>query len=144
MTRKNGLLNHCKRKCNTKTQITTTTSRLPNIFNKHFSNVGNNLASKLSPAERPCTEYLRKSKLPELSFCFKPVTRPKVKIQILSIANSKSHSLYSCPTQLLSYSSDNISLVLSNIFNTSITLGAYPKKLKMSKIIVDNETDTSD
>ena len=36
MTRKNGLLNHCKRKCNTKTQITTTTSRLPNIFNKHF------------------------------------------------------------------------------------------------------------
>ena len=106
--------------------------------------MGNNLASKLSPAERPYTEYLRKSKLPELSFCFKPVTRPKVKIQILSIANSKSHSLYASPTQLLSYSSDNISLVLSDIFNTSVTLGAYPKKLKMSKIIADNETDTSD
>ena len=52
-----------------------------------------------------------------------------------------------CPTQLLKYSSEVISPVLSDILNTSVSLGAYPKKLKISKIIpifkADDETDTS-
>ena len=43
-------------------------SRIPNILNKQFSNVGNILASKLPPAERPFTEYLRMSSSPEFSF----------------------------------------------------------------------------
>ena len=50
-------------------------------------------------------------------------------------------------TQLLKYSSEVISPVLSDILNTSVSLGAYPKKLKISKIIpifkADDETDTS-
>ena len=52
-----------------------------------------------------------------------------------------------CPTQLLKYSSEVISPVLSDILNTSVSLGAYPPKLKISKIIpifkADDETDTS-
>ena len=122
-------------------------SRIPNNLNKQFSNVGNILASKLPPAERPFTEYLRMSSSPELSFSFKPVIPSEIQFQILSIPNSKSHGLYSCPTQLLKYSSEVISPVLSDIFNTSVSPGAYPKKLKMSKIVpifkVDDETDTS-
>ena len=106
------------------------------------------LASKLPPAEHPFTNYLRKSSSPKLSCFFKPVTPSEVKIQILSIPNSKPHGLYSCPTQLLKYSSDVMSpAVLSDILNTSVSLGASPKKLKMSKIIpifkADDETDTS-
>ena len=101
---------------------------------------------KIPPAERPFTEYLRKSSLPELSFFFKPVTPSEIQFQILSIPNSKSHGLYSCPTQLLKYLSEVISPVLSDILNTSVSLGAYPQKLKMSKIIpiikADDETDT--
>ena len=92
-------------------------------------------------------EYLRKSNSPKLSFFFKPVTLPEVKIQILSIPKSKSHELYSCPTQLLKYACDVISPVLSDILNTSVSLGAYPQKLKISKIIpifkTDDNTDTS-
>ena len=101
---------------------------------------------KIPPAERPFTDYLRKSSLPELSFFFKPVTPSEIQFQILSIPNSKSHGLYSCPTQLLKYLSEVISPVLSDILNTSVSLGAYPQKLKMSKIIpiikADDETDT--
>ena len=110
-------------------------SHIPNILNKHFSNVGNISASKLPPAERPFKEYLTKSNSPELSFFFKPVTPSEILFQILSIPISKSHSLYSCPTQLLKYSSEVISPVLSDILNTSVSLGAYPPKLKMSKTI---------
>ena len=115
--------------------LTNDSSRIPNILNKHFSNVGNILASKLPPAERLFTEYLRKSSLPELSFFFRPVTPSEIQFQILSIPNSKSHGLYSCPTQLLKYSSEVISPVLSDILNTSVSLGAYPaKKLKRQKL----------
>ena len=75
------------------------------------------------------------------------MTLSEVKIQILSIPKSKSHELYSCPTQLLKYACDVISPVLSDILNTSVSLGAYPQKLKMLNIIpivkADDETDTS-
>ena len=66
---------------------------------------------------------------------------------MLSIPNSKSHGLYFCPSQLLKYWSDAISPVFSYILNAFVTLGTYPLKLKMSKIIpifkADDETDTS-
>ena len=151
----NELLNHCKRKCKSvgklkdpdnNNNLTNDSSSIPNILNKHFSNVGNILASKLPPAERPFTEYLSKSSSPELSFFFKPVTPSEIQFQILSMPNSKSHGLYSRPTQLLKYSSEVISQVLSDILNTSrsVSLGAYPPKLKKSKIIpffkADDET----
>ena len=93
----NGLLNRCKRKCKSvgklrdldnKNNLTNDSSRTPNILTKHFSNAGDILASKLPPAERPFTKYLRKSNSPELSCFFKPVTPSEFKIQILSIPNS--------------------------------------------------------
>ena len=152
----NELLNRCKRKCKSvgklkdpdnNNNLTNDSSRIPNILNKHFSNVGNILASKLPPAERLFTEYLRKSSSLELSFFFRPVIPSKIQFQILSIPNSKSHGSYSCPTQLLKYSSEVISPVLSYILNTSVSLGAYPQKLKISKIIPifkdDDKTDAS-
>ena len=154
----NELLNRCKRKCKSvgklkdpdnNNNLTNNSSRIPNILNKHFSNVGNILASKLPLADRPFSEYLSKSSSPELSFFFKPVTPSEIQFQILFIPNSKSHGLYFCPTQLLKYqySSEVISPVLSDILNTSVSLGAYPQKLKRSKIIpifkADDETNTS-
>ena len=90
-------------------------------------------------------EYLNNSKSPDTSFFFKPVTSHEAKLEILSIPKNKSHGLYSCPTQLFKCSCDIISPVLGNFLNKSISLGAYPSKLKMSKIIPiykdDNETD---
>ena len=90
----NELLNHCKRKGKSvgklkdpddKNNLTNDSLRIPNILNKHFSNVGNILARKLPPAERPFTEYLSNSSSPELSFFFKPVTSSEIQFQILSM-----------------------------------------------------------
>ena len=57
----------------------------------------------------------------------------------------KSSGLYSCPTQLLKRSCDIISPVLANFHNKSVSLGAYPSKLIMFKVIpvykADDETD---
>ena len=120
-------------------------SRIPNIINKYFSSVGNNLATKMPQAKYSYMKYLNNSKSPDTSFFFEPVTSHEVKLEILSIPKNKSHGLYSCPTQLLKCSCDIISPVLANLLNKSISLGAYPSKLKMSKIIpiykADDETD---
>lgn len=70
--------------------------RMPNIVNKYFSSVGNNLATKLPQAEHPYMDYLWNSKSPDISFFFKPVTPHEVKLEILSIPNNKSSGLYSC------------------------------------------------
>lgn len=80
-------------------------------------------------------DYLCNSKPADTSFFFKPVTPHEVKLEILSIPNNKSSGLYSCSAQLLKRFCDIISSVLANFLNKSVSLGAYPSKLKMSKVI---------
>ena len=132
----NHLLNRCKRKRKSvgklkdpgnNNNLTNDSSRIPNILSKHFSNVGNILEGKSPPVERPFTDYLRKTSSPELSFFFKPANSTWNSVSILSIPNSKSHGLYSCPSQLLKYSSEVISSVLSDILDTSFSWSLPPK-----------------
>ena len=151
------LLNNCNKHHKTKTtlkdpnnnnQVTNDQSHIPNILNEHFAiaSVGTKLASKL-PTKRNHTDYLKKLKSPDSSFFSKPISPDDVKQEILSLPNNKSYGLYSCPTQLLKCSCDILSPVLSNIFNTSITSGVHPSKLKISKITPifksEDETDAS-
>ena len=69
----------------------------------------------------------------------------EVKLEISSISNNRSYGLYSSPTELLKLSKDIIAPIISEIFNTSVKLGIYPSKPKMSKIIPifksDDKTD---
>ena len=108
--------------------------RMPNVINKYFSSVGNNLATKLPQAEHPYMDYLCNSKPPDTSFFFKPVIPLEVKLEILSIANNKSSGLYSCSAQLLKRSCDIISPVLANFLNKSVSLGPTPLNWKCPKL----------
>ena len=153
----NNLLNRCKRKRKSvgklkdpdnNNNLTKDSSRIPNILNKHFLNVGNILASKSPPVERPFTDYLRKTSSPELSFFFKPVTPPEIQFQFyLYQTNSKSHGLYSCPAQLLKYSSEVIFLSSFRHSRYIFLLGSTPQNLKCQKLYPTfkavDETDTS-
>ena len=98
-------------------QITENPSRLPNILNKHFANVGNLLESKL-PKKDNYMIYLSKLKSLDSSFFFKPITPEEVKQEILSLPNNKSSGLhFFFTTQLLKCSTCNImSPALSRIF----------------------------
>ena len=114
-------------------------------MNEHFASVGGRLAGKLAPLWRHFLEYVSKCKSPSSSFFFQPVMPQEVKLEISAISNNKSYGLYSSPTKLLKLSKDIIAPIISEIFNTSVKLGIYPSKLKMSKIIPifksDDETD---
>ena len=48
--------------------ITNIKTRIPNIFNEHFTNVGPNLAKQLPTPEMPFIEFLDKDKSPMTSF----------------------------------------------------------------------------
>ena len=120
-------------------------SRIPNILNEHFTSIGPSLANKLPPFEKHFTEYLDKMKSPVTSFFFTPISPKEVKLEILSMPQNKSYGFYAFPVSILKYANEILSEVLSNIFNKSIELGAFPSKLKMAKVIPifksDDETD---
>ena len=81
-------------------------------------------------------DFLAKSKSPQLSFYFRAVTALEVETEVLSIPNKKTYGLYSCPTLLLKYVSDIISLPVATLLNVSVSQGVYPAKLKLSKIVL--------
>lgn len=72
---------------------------------------------------------------PASPFFFQPVTEAEVRLEILSIPNGKSHGLYSCLTQMLKHAHQYLSEPLALLINTSVFQGAYPAKLKLSKVV---------
>ena len=66
--------------------------------------------------------------------------RREAKMAIFKLSLYK--SLYSCPTQLLKYSREVTSPVLSDILNTSVSLGAYPQNLKYQKLYLSSKLTT--
>ena len=115
--------------------VTCDQRRIANVLNDHFASVGPKLANKLSTVQRNYLEFMNRANSPDSSFVFNLVTPAEVELEILRIPNNKSHGLYSCPTQLLKYSSKVVSSTLAEIINLSISSGMYPNKLKMAKII---------
>ena len=65
--------------------------------------------------------------------------------EIELIPNNRSYGLYSCPVGVLKCGKEILSERLATIMNTSVQMGKYPSKLKMSKITpiykADDETD---
>ena len=116
--------------------VTSDPSRIANVLNDHFASVGPKLANKLPTVQRKYFDFLNRSNSPDSSFAFNLVTPVEVELEILRIQINKSHGLYSCPTQLLKYSSNVISSTLAEIINLSISTGMYPTKLKMQKLFL--------
>ena len=105
-------------------------NRIANILNEHFASVGPKLANKLPFVQHNYFEFLNRSYSPDTSFAFNFATPTEVKLEISHIPNNKSHGLYSCPTKILTCTSNVISNTLAKIINLSIS-----NKLKMAKII---------
>ena len=74
-------------------------------------------------------DFMNGSNSPDYSFAFNQVTPAEVELEILRIPNNKSYGLYSCPTELMKYSSNVTSRTLAEIINLSILTGVFPSKL---------------
>ena len=130
-----GINNVLARKLkNTKSITTCDQRRIANVFNDHFASVGPKLANQLPTVQCNYFDFMNRDNSPDSSFVFNLVTPAEVELEILRIPNNKSHGLYSCPTQLLKYSTNVVSSILAEIINLSISSGIYPTKLKKAKI----------
>ena len=105
--------------------VTCDQRRIANVLNDHFASVGPKLANKLPTVQRNYLEFMNRANSPDSSFVFNLVTPADVELEILRRPNNKSHGLYSCPTQLLKYSSKVVSSTLAEIINLSISSGMY-------------------
>lgn len=99
-------------------QLTRNTKLIPNIFNKFFTSVGPDLASKLPDPSTHFSSYLQINHNYN-SFFFDPTTPSEIESVILSLPNNKSD-------------------------DSSITTGRYPAKLKIAKVlpVYKNDDDT--
>ena len=133
-------------RCPKRNILSSNTSEFPNIFNKHFSSVGHELASKMPNSSTSFHEYLSNSTNP-FSFAFNYVSPKELELEIMSIPLNKSYGLYSCPARILKCSRYILSNPLSVLINKSVESGIYPDKLKHAKVIPifknDDETDPS-
>ena len=69
-------------KCPISNRVIYDESKFPNIFNKYFSSVGHNLASKMPNSQIPFTNYLPKINNPG-SFQFNPIMPHEIEIEIM-------------------------------------------------------------
>ena len=127
---------------NNKNKLVKDSLHIPNIVNEHFASVRSKLAGKIPFSQQNYLDFVNKNMSPIPSFFFQPITYYCVKTEILSLPNSKSHSLYSSPSKLLKCSIVVIAPVLSEVFNISTSLGRFPTKLKLSKIVSKSADET--
>ena len=106
---------------------------IANNFNDFFTNIGNKLADKITPPDNNYVSPL-KSKNQQSSIFLNP-TNPEEIIKIVKkLKDSNSSGIDNISTKLLKSIIDEISPVLSHIFNRSILLGIVPSQLKIAKV----------
>ena len=130
--------------CPLSNRMTYNEREFPNIFNKYFTTVGNNLASKMPNSQIPFTHYLPNNHNSS-SFVFTPILHHEIEEEIMSVPMKKAHGLYSCPIRILKCARHILSEPLAELMNKSVVGGKYPAKLKHSKVIPiykkDEESD---
>ena len=114
-----------------RTQITDET-RMCNIFNEYFANVGHNLASNIQTNDINPIDHLGDRCLNSFSFM---ATTPLEIHNIIKQIKNKKASLNNIPIAILKQISHIISPLLSEIFNDSINVGIFPDKLKVGRVI---------
>ena len=99
-------------------------------FNKHFVNVGQNLAKRIENCDGSPTQFLRST--PVASFVMSCVTETQV-CSLFKGLNDHKSSL-DIPNKLIKIAAQPLSMPLTYIYNQSVETGIVPYILKVSQI----------
>ncbi|XP_065662801.1 uncharacterized protein LOC136085424 [Hydra vulgaris] len=102
-----------------------------NEFNKYFANIGADLASKIQCPNNTFKSYLTGS---HCSLNFNEINQDELEIAIKSL-KIKSPGIDDISCKVVSDVFEEIRNPIYQIFNSSISTGIVPDKLKISKII---------
>ena len=100
---------------------------VPEALNKHFSEIGSNLAAKLSNPT-----YITPAKT---CFSLQTVTPDEVLKILTSTSTNKANGLDNISCKLIKEAAPIIAESLSDIFNKSITSGIFPLEWKKAKVV---------
>ena len=106
---------------------------IANMFNKFFVNVSSQVCSEIPRTKKSPLDYLKRRNAN--SIFFKPIVSVEIQDIITGLDNSKSSGPYSVPVKLLKVLNPQISELLAQIFNESLSVGIFPDKLKYAKVI---------
>jgi hypothetical protein len=103
-------------------------------YNKFFSNIGSKIASTIIPSPTDPLSYIPNNpNVPTLNI---NLTGPSQIIDLLKSFDSKSTpDLDGISIKLLKFVSHEIAVPLAHIFNLSISLGVFPDKFKIARIV---------
>ena len=101
-------------------------------LNKHFAEIGPNLASKLPNPTNSFASYIKPAKT---SFFFQTVTPNKVLKILTSLSTKKANGLDNIPCRLIKEAAPIVVESLCDMFNKSIVSGTFPSEWKHAKVI---------
>ena len=113
---------------NNKIPVYTNNEDIADQFNKHFINVGPNLASKIDKSNENPIQYISSSSIN--SFVMESVTQVSNLFKNLDTNKSS----IDIPNQLIKIAAEPLSVPFTQIYNQSIETGIVPNILKVSQV----------
>ena len=101
-------------------------------FNKHFINVGKKISDSVQPTNLSCTNLIQPI---SKSMFLSPVTSIEVYDIISDMNFRKKTPSFSPLIKFIKYAAEQISPVLSKIFNMCISEGIFPNQFKIAEVL---------
>ena len=140
-----GLINEISGKCNNKTSLieyitidgirTYNATKICNAFGKYFSTVGRNFANKIAKPEKSITEYLKMLQSSSESLFFQPTTAHEIERIVRNLPSKSSSGHDNISNILLKKIVHQLTPVLTDLFNRSLSLGEFPTIMKLAEVI---------
>ena len=102
-------------------------------FNNHFTNIAGEIQSKIRPTKVSFKSFLKRPC--RRSFFFSPITPEEVRKTLTSLDPKKSSGPHSIPRQILDAVQEEITIILSDIFNITLQTGKFISTLKLVKVV---------
>ena len=107
--------------------------KLADEFNKYFTNIAQKIKQDIPPTRKNFHDYMSRSV--QNSFFFTPIKPEEIVAIIKKLDPHKSTGPFSIPNKVLHLLLNEISSILTDIFNLSFTTGKFISKLKTAKVI---------
>ncbi len=107
---------------------------IANHFNNFFTGVGKQISDGVQPVEKKAEDYINyDTPVPDLLL---QNTNPEhVRKTIKNFKPKNSNNAQGVSTKMIKHIADEISVPLAHIFNLSLSMGVFPTKLKLCRVV---------
>ena len=120
--------------------ITTDQNKVADSFNKYFTNVAKNLVRDLGDPNTKPQDYLKNPN--KHSIFLKEVDQGEVRKILKTLDTKKSGDVYGLTPFLVKIACDELTPILTLLFNKSFSEGVFPSVLKYAKVVPIHKGDS--